>query len=72
MHSGNQGLALQLQTSNLELSSLQIEVSHLRTSLERKQPTEYRDAENLRNLMAKIVSWVGKIFGNRPRLNGSF
>ena len=47
------GLAQQLQTPNLELSGLQAEVSHLRTSVARNPSTEYRDAENLRYLMAK-------------------
>ena len=51
MHS--RGLAQQLQTPNLELSGLQTEVSHLRTSEGRNPSTECRDAENLRNLMAK-------------------
>ena len=46
----NQELAQQVQTSNLELSRLQIEVSYLRTSVARNPSTERRDAENLRQL----------------------
>ena len=50
MNTKNQELAQQVQTSNLELSRLQIEVSYLRTSVARNPSTERRDAENLRQL----------------------
>ena len=53
MNTRNQELAQSLQTPNLELSRLQPEVSHLRTSVERNQPTENPDAANLRNLREK-------------------
>ena len=49
MNIRNQGLAQQLQTSNLELSRLQTEVSS-------NQSTENRDAENLRNLREEHFS----------------
>ena len=50
MNTGNQELAKQFQTSNLKLNRSQTEVSHLRTSVERTQSTEGRDAEHLRNV----------------------
>ena len=49
MNIRNQGLAHQLQTSNVELSRSQTEVSHLRTSVGRNESTENLDAENLLN-----------------------
>ena len=50
MNTGNQELAKQFQTSNFKLHRLQTEVTHLRTSVERTQTTEGRDAEHLRNV----------------------
>ena len=50
MNIRNQGLAQQLQTSSLELSRLQTEVSHRPTSVERNQSAENRDAESLGSL----------------------
>ena len=67
MNIRNQGLAQKLQTSHFELSRAQAGVSHLRTSLERNQSTENRDAGG-----KKIIPWVGKIFRNRPRLKDLF
>ena len=55
MNTRNHELAQQLQTSNLKLSGLQTEVSYLRTSVERNQSTEHRDAENLRNLRGEVT-----------------
>ena len=48
---------MQLKMSSLELSRLQIEASYLRTSVERNQSTESRDAENLRNLREENTSF---------------
>ena len=41
----NQGLAQQLQTSNLQLRRLQTELYHLRTSVWRNPSTENSDEE---------------------------
>ena len=46
MNNKKTGLAQQLQTSKFELSCAQTEVSHLRSSVERNQSAETRDAED--------------------------
>ena len=68
MNTRIQDLTQQLQ----QLSRLQAGVSYLRTSVERNQSTENRDAENLRNCRKKILPELGIIFGSWPRLNASF
>ena len=56
MNTVNQELTWQLQTSNLELSRPQTDVSYLKTSVERNQSTVGRDAEYLRNLREENTS----------------
>ena len=69
MKTRNQGLAQPLQTSALELSRWQTEISRLRTSVERSQYTENRAAENHWNMRKRRTSpWVGS---HRPRFNVS-
>ena len=59
----------QLQTLNLELSRLQTEVCHVRTSVGRTQSNKKRDAEKFHFLAKKIIPWVQTIYRNRSRLN---
>ena len=53
MNIRNQGLAQKLQTSHFELSRAQAGVSHLRTSVERNQSTENRDAGGKNNSVGR-------------------
>ena len=67
--SQNLGLAKQLLTSKFELGRAQTEVSHWRSSVERNQSSQTRDAEDLRNLRAvKSCLWLVSISGILPRL----
>ena len=65
----NLGLARQLPTSKFELSRARTEVSHMRSSVARNQPTETPDAEDLlKKLRGENFSWLVTIYSNRPRL----
>ena len=58
-NTGTQELAQQLQTSKIDFSRAQTEVSHLRSSVERNQCTETRGADDLQDSREEHVSLVG-------------
>ena len=69
MNNRNQGLAQQLQTSNLQLSRLQTEVSHLRLSVGGINLPNIETQKIFEISGKELIPWARKIFCNRHRLN---